>query len=91
MKILDLTEVIRLRLEKKSCLRLISGEKLSVKKQETEAMGHCRMTPLTGYLAAALSTGKEPRLNPHKIIWLRGLFSQAKTISISFAMISSPT
>jgi hypothetical protein len=68
MKIFDFTFVMRLRFEKKSYLTLLLGDKFSVKKQDTDAIGHCRITPFTGYLAAADSTGKEPRLNPHKII-----------------------
>jgi hypothetical protein len=43
-----------------------------LKKHETEAIGHCRITAFILYLAALYTTGNVPRLNPHKIIEVIG-------------------
>jgi hypothetical protein len=60
----------------------VNNSSTFLKKQETDAIGHCRITPLTLYFAALKTTGKVPRLNPHKIIEVIGFFSQAHAITI---------
>jgi hypothetical protein len=55
-----------------------------------EAIGHCKITAATGCLAAAYTTGKVPKLNPHNIISLILFFSvnHANTISRSLQITS---
>ena len=61
--------------------------------QAIEAIGHWRIVPFTGYLEAAFTTGKLPKLNPHKIIFSIQLVyvKWASTIYRSLHIISYPT
>lgn len=93
INILDFIYAMRSMFAKWSYLNFIYGWRSPWNMHETDAIGHCNITPPTWYLDAAITTGKVPKLNPQIIIFFSLIVSvaQANKISKSLQIISSPT